>query len=234
MSSKFNIVVPYRADATGNRATNAQAVLSWLTEMDLNVILAEHSATPDQSLIPPSGVERIHVRSEEAFNKSAACNRGFQIVDADVVAFVDADMVMNAGILPPPRRRPRDDRRGTETIPACGGLVMMQSERYLRAGGMDDRFFGWGGEDDALSVALARIDSTMLVLKDEPAFHLWHPRQPEDRFGHSRYDSNLELARWWHSAPATDIDAHVGSARKLLTSRRHTLTRNIGAPIRDR
>ncbi len=264
MRLNTSVIMAYRADATGIRASNAGAVLKWLAAMKLNVILAEHSAAPDLSLAYPPEVKRIHIESDDAFNKAAACNQAFENVTDDVVAFVDADMVMKSGKflgclqrvtshdevirpfgslyelspeqrakyvaegeLPVVGRRPRDDRRGTETIPPCGGIVMLQSERYLMAGGMDERFFGWGGEDDALSAALARIGSTMLVLKDEPAFHLWHPRPTEDRLGHPQYGSNLDLAHWWHSAPATDIYAHVHVRRTALVSSRQTAARSL-------
>ncbi len=103
----------------------------------------------------------------------------------------------------------RDDARQGEYIPLCGGIVIIRSSAYERVGGMDETFQGWGGEDDALSVALARKGMRCGILEHEAAFHLAHPRSVESRYGHANYAMNLERARWWHEASDADIEAYM-------------------------
>lgn len=113
----------------------------------------------------------------------------------------------------------RDDDRTGEQIPLCGGLVIMRSQAYEAVGGMDEGFIGWGGEDDALSVALARREFRCGILDSAAAFHLAHPRTVESRYGHEHYDANRERARWWHEASVEELTSamQAGAARLRAT-----------------
>ena len=48
-------------------------------------------------------------------------------------------------------------------------------ELYERTGGMDERFEGWGAEDDAMSRRVAHFAHNAIALSGYPAYHLWHP-----------------------------------------------------------
>lgn len=245
----FAIVVPYRAGDTFDRAENAQAVLESLAGLDVQLILAEHSPIPDSELKVSNQVVRVHRQSDQPFNKAAACNLGFQVAAAEVLAFFDADMVISPSALLNCMKRVAahdevirpfgfltelsqvetlafrenatlpeitgsgpDDSRGLESIPACGGAFVIRAIRYRAAGGMDERFIGWGGEDNAFESALRRVGSTLKVLAQEPAFHLWHPRSSKTRYLHPNYESNLELAKWWDSGSDVEIAKRIEQA----------------------
>lgn len=247
------VIVPYRNDHSGHRRINAEAVLSWLSGLGTSLVLSEHSAEPDSKLSVPKGVRRIHTFSEGAFNKAQACNAGFASTTADVIAFVDADTVMDSRIfkaaltrvgnrdevirpfgslddltpqetetylasdtLPKSAQTQRNDLRSGDTIPLCGGIVVLQRQRYFSVGGFDERFQGWGGEDDALSYALARTGATLRVVRAEPAFHLWHDRDEHKRAGHAHYRTNVALTRWWHSAPLEELRQQIALAQASL------------------
>jgi glycosyltransferase involved in cell wall biosynthesis len=249
----FVAIVPYRNDSTGNRRNNAQAVLNWLSGLGISVLLSEHSAQPDSGLIMPEGVRRIHTPSSDAFNKAQACNRGFINTTEDVIAFVDADTVMNSRIftaalkrvalkdevirpfgsltdltmketesyletqkLPVPTHTQRNDRRSGDVIPMCGGIVVLRRERYFSAGGFDERFRGWGGEDDSFGYALERTGATIMIVKAEHAYHLWHDRNMVSRATHPHYRSNVALYRWWQRAPQEEILQHIVAAQLKL------------------
>lgn len=111
----------------------------------------------------------------------------------------------------------RDDNRAGERIPLCGGLVVVRADTYADAGGMDESFRGWGGEDDALSMALMRTGKQCGILDSAVAFHLGHPRSMESRYGHPDYANNLERAQWWHGAPVEEITAYAAQAKLRLT-----------------
>lgn len=251
-------IVPYRVDLSGNRRINAEAVLRWLSELNITVLLSEHAEQPDRELSVPAGVIRVFTESTGSFNKACAINRGFSASTDDVIAIVDADTLMDSrtfmatlnrvashddvirpfsrlielaedqrdtylqsAVLPQPAQTDRDDSRNGDVIPLCGGIVIMQRARYFSVGGMDERFQGWGGEDDALSAAFVRTGATVKVLKNEPAFHLWHDRDIRSRSGHAHYQRNLELLNWWQNCSEEDMKSHVTRAQSVLRGKIH-------------
>jgi predicted glycosyltransferase involved in capsule biosynthesis len=66
-----------------------------------------------------------------------------------------------------------------------GGINIVPRKHFERVAGFDERFFGWGGEDDAFAFSLnhlcgfvERIDATI--------FHLWHPPAILTHYGSNR------------------------------------------------
>ena len=80
-----------------------------------------------------------------------------------------------------------------ERLVLCGGWFAMRRDAFVALGGFDERFVGWGGEDDAmtLKVELARLATC--ELDPGPALHLWHPRSHATTLGHADYASNVAL-----------------------------------------
>lgn len=109
--------------------------------------------------------------------------------------------------------------RPGEVIPFAGGVVVVSVAAFWRAGGMDETFVGWGGEDDAFSHALHRTGATRRVLHAGVAFHLWHRRSPAARVAHPHYPANARRAAWWRDAPDHEIARAVASGRRLLAQR---------------
>jgi hypothetical protein len=56
----------------------------------------------------------------------------------------------------------------------AGKLFVISRENFEAAGGFDERFIGWGGEDDAFSHAARTICGKLINLEGK-VFHLWHP-----------------------------------------------------------
>ncbi|MBF5004250.1 galactosyltransferase-related protein [Diaphorobacter caeni] len=80
------------------------------------------------------------------------------------------------GVEPPssPSGKPGREAIG-EQLPLCGGMFAIRSDAFFHIGGWDERFVGWGGEDDAMSVKLQRAQM-QVVVQAGTALHLWHPR----------------------------------------------------------
>lgn len=100
--------------------------------------------------------------------------------------------------------RSGDRRPQGEFVCFCGGICVFRRAVYLGLGGMDERFQGWGGEDDAMSIALARHTSRLAVQTDTMAWHLWHPRPPE-RYHHPSYRRNRELAERYRTCSREEL-----------------------------
>jgi hypothetical protein len=56
----------------------------------------------------------------------------------------------------------------------AGKLFVISRENFEAVGGFDERFIGWGGEDDAFSHAAQTICGNLINLEGK-VFHLWHP-----------------------------------------------------------
>ncbi len=60
-----------------------------------------------------------------------------------------------------------------------GNNVGIWRRDYLRVNGYDERFVGWGGEDDDLRLRLRRCGVAIRsILKWTWTYHLWHPSAP--------------------------------------------------------
>lgn len=140
-----------------------------------------------------------------ALNRAAAVARGdiFLIVDADTTcsaedfaAVIDraehgaytlplryvrlsarasAEWLLREPTAPPPDDWERD--LDQEYPFANSGVVAMPREAFELAGGFDERFKGWGGEDDAMRAVFETLWRTPERIGI--AYHLWHPRPPE-------------------------------------------------------
>lgn len=71
-----------------------------------------------------------------------------------------------------------------------GGANILKRESFEAIGGFDERFQGWGGEDDAFVAAMNTICGHYTRTNDT-LFHLWHPFSQTDPL---LYKHNASLA----------------------------------------
>lgn len=103
-----------------------------------------------------------------------------------------------------------------EYIVFGGGLFLIQREWLLRLGGFDERFRGWGGEDDAMTQKLRRAAVPTEELDGPPALHLWHPRAPKTTFGQPHYTDNRRLLDDYHGYSAAEFARLCEVQRQLM------------------
>ncbi len=103
---------------------------------------------------------------------------------------------------PPPTNWERDVEQ--EYPFANSGVVVLPREAFERVGGFDQRFKGWGGEDDAMRAALEALWSP--PTRYGIALHLWHPRPLEHTTG-ARYNAESRVLADRYGAVAGDPEA---------------------------
>ncbi|MBM7656473.1 galactosyltransferase-related protein [Neobacillus cucumis] len=72
----------------------------------------------------------------------------------------------------------------------AGKLIVISRENFEAVGGFDERFIGWGGEDDAFSHAARTICGDLINIKGK-VFHLWHPASSYQTNPHGRENGRL-------------------------------------------
>ena len=95
----------------------------------------------------------------------------------------------------------RDRVQSAEIPPLCGGLVLFQRPILRMLGGWDERFLGWGGEDDAMDIKVRRAGRRGLILKGSPGFHLAHRRAGATIAADPLYRNNLALLQQLRDMP---------------------------------
>ncbi|MEY4353093.1 MAG: hypothetical protein RLZZ609_1334 [Cyanobacteriota bacterium] len=83
----------------------------------------------------------------------------------------------------------------------AGGSMAITKEGYWRIGGMDERFIGWGGEDNEFWNRCSVLNRW--IWGYAPVIHLWHPSQP---LKEARQNVNIENS--W-SLINSDIDKRI-------------------------
>lgn len=136
-----------------------------------------------------------------------------RLVDLDSI---QSRQVRETGRVPAGLVESADPSRSLEHVPLAGGILVIDRDTYLSLGGMDESFRGWGGEDDAFSTVLQRSGVPTRVLTKEVAYHLWHARPVEERYGHAGYARNVERLTWWRQCPEQDFQVELVQARKCL------------------
>lgn len=98
---------------------------------------------------------------------------------------------------------------------ANSGVVVMPRAAYDAMSGFDERFRGWGGEDDAMRGALEALWGP--PTRVGVALHLWHPRSAEETTSQPHNAANRVLADRYGAA------AKVGRAAMLALIRERPL-----------
>ena len=103
----------------------------------------------------------------------------------------------------PDKARGYDRVHVKESLCTAGGIYVISREFFERTGGMDERFSGWGGEDDAMSIKMQGMSSRVGVARNVTGWHLWHPRG--GRYDHDRYEINRKLLQHYQQLGKNEI-----------------------------
>ncbi|QNU27141.1 glycosyltransferase [Geobacillus sp. 46C-IIa] len=85
----------------------------------------------------------------------------------------------------------------TSEFTYLGGLNIISRDHFMEVGGFDERFSGWGGEDDAFSCAVNTLCGRYKRL-EHTIYHLWHP--PVGYENNPNGERNLALRQLYYEA----------------------------------
>lgn len=85
----------------------------------------------------------------------------------------------------------------------AGGMVIFKRSAFEEVGGWDERFYGWGGEDTAMTYKINKIlEKDRCVKMEFNAFHLFHP--PNYTIKKRWNISNKKRLLWWYFAQSKE------------------------------
>ncbi|MFI5721543.1 condensation domain-containing protein [Streptomyces cyaneofuscatus] len=90
---------------------------------------------------------------------------------------------------------PLDVLRGVLLREPPGGALWVRSGAYDDVGGFDERFEGWGGEDEDITRRLTQ-SGDFRRYGDEPLLHLDHPRPPMRDSAEQPFNAHVEMGSW--------------------------------------
>lgn len=227
------------------------------------------------SELPEHEIFEGHHEGDRPFNRSAAINRAAEgewdvavILDSD--AIVDADQV-RAGVdlaaetselVLPYKLRNMLSQKGTKEILSgyvgnwghwvtdrernrVSCCVVVPRALWDEVGGFDERFEGWGGEDEAFHAACAVMGGVRRT--DGALWHLWHAASPHHSRTSPLYRQALQLClRYQRATKQREMERLLGESRSpdqialvvLTTGKRDTLAaaiasaeESLGGPI---
>lgn len=103
-----------------------------------------------------------------------------------------------------------------EFLPLAGASILLSRSAYLAVGGWDERFLGWGGEDDAMSDLLRRARVPALTLNTRPALHLFHRRHSPSTPGQPNYRNNVALLEHQQQLSDAELTRSAAVRRTLI------------------
>jgi hypothetical protein len=224
MFDQVSVLIPYQSDNDGPRDAAFRWVLDFYTRSmpGIEICIGKVSGNP--------------FSRSKAINCAArqATRNKFIIADCDIV--YDPNLVLESisylsdyqWVIPFSRilRLPEDasqlvlaqtpgwpistelGNRDENSAYYFGGLNVLQRNAFEAVGGYDERFIGWGGEDEAFAYALDTLIGTHVRLDGEMV-HFWHPFVGPE--GNPHYETNYALYKKYKEARG-----HVQSMRKLI------------------
>lgn len=87
---------------------------------------------------------------------------------------------------------PEDKLEYEHKLESWAGVLVMTTAAFERVGGYDERFIGWGGEDNAFRLAMDTLWAPHDRV-DGACVHLWHSAPESERFGNPNWNHNRVL-----------------------------------------
>lgn len=107
--------------------------------------------------------------------------------------------------------RPGRGELDHQKLPLCGAMTIFKKSALEKIGGWPEEFFGWGAEDDAMSI---KVNHFLKWKENEfNCYHLYHERViPMENW----YMRNFQIYQNYHQATKEQLLSHIESTKTLI------------------
>jgi len=230
---RISVVMAFRGREDG-RLDGLKKCIKCLREqtLDCYIILVEQDKVPvHQGELEPLVDSYLFIYSSAMFNKSWAFNCGAMIAPDDLILLHDCDLLVPKSYVKESvkvlgtkdmalpwakilylteessKKYPDGHPKISSTLTshqAVGGSLLVRKNFYLKIGGMDERFFGWGGEDNAFYAKAAKLGRMTRVSPVVGMTLLHHYHKPAPK-SHSNNHINNHLLWQYYQGSDKDI-----------------------------
>ncbi len=218
IETKVSYIIGYR-QSSNDRILGLTFVLKWLKYCfpELEVILVEQDEISKIDFKLPSNCKKHFIYNPGLYNRCWGFNVGAKLSNKELLAFADSDMFMSKNdylssfevcelfeVVNPNGVKTTNvvnvnmenltfeekNQKNLWTIAA--GLLFMQRFAFDKIGGWDERFEGWGGEDNEMSHVIMNSLSTKTF--NFNLYHIDHARSIFDGNNQPQYIVNKNIA----------------------------------------
>jgi len=215
--SDISYIICYR-EASDERRQALQFVLHRIRQYfpEIEILIVEQDAESKLELDEQLNIQHLFVQNEGLFNRSWAFNCAARHTTKNIFVFADADIflekegyfqcfeatrefeaitpnkveISNVALVQD-AEDPVQFLNMRKLHSFAGGMLIMTCDAFDKIGGWDERFEGWGGEDDAMSHAIYNgLKSKTFHLSN---YHIDHPHEFVAGNNQPRYRSNRAL-----------------------------------------
>jgi len=101
------------------------------------------------------------------------------------------------------------------TQDSYGGMIFLNTESYISAGGEDERFYGWGFEDRERIVRFMRLKYRVERLSNK-LYHINHHRDNNASPDHPNFENNQRMANQMMGMKNTDVQKTIIELKKTF------------------
>lgn len=210
----FSLAIGYRGDENGYRDQNLEWCLRWWSRHAPGVELCIADSDPDQPFNRSQARNRAVQESTKSYLLIADADSVVEppalflasrfILEDDkrwilpYETYYNLEEEFSSSVWVRGEALLNDDVKYEHKIPspisppAVSGLLVMSRRVFDEAGGYDERFMGWGWEDNAFALALTALGGPLLRLPGN-CYHLWHPALTDTTFGGPHAEANRVL-----------------------------------------
>lgn len=181
---------------------------SWGLNVAARMSDAQVLAFGDADLIVPGMVQKSIEHCSDRYAVVKPYRRLVDLTEQESGLLLSGELNL-ASIDPAEQDR---ESRGEYLLLCCGWFVI-RAAAFHKLGGWDERFRGWGGEDDALTHVVQRARLPTLEFDEVPALHLWHPRSP---MTHQHYQDNRALVARYAQLSDAELQRLAEVSRNVM------------------
>jgi hypothetical protein len=204
VESRISYIIGYR-QSSADRLTGLKFVLNWLNAIlpDMEIILVEQDEKPKLDIPLPANCKKYFIYNPGLYNRCWAFNVGVKKTEKEILVFADSDMfmsredylrcfevglayeavnpngnrVINVGDADS-ERLTFEELENRKLWTFAAGIMLMQRQALEKIGGWDERFEGWGVEDDAITHLIRNMLSNITL--NCRMYHVDHARSNFD------------------------------------------------------